>query len=120
SRSGSGSATTPSASSPSPRPCWPTPTPPVRNRLTPPRAERLTALPGPVACQFVLVTGTSAGETGPVTDTDPAQLLAAVERLRDSADRLHLPLAVASAEPARVTRRELVQQLDDYVLPRLR
>ncbi|WP_131103873.1 dynamin family protein [Ornithinimicrobium sufpigmenti] len=55
-----------------------------------------------------------------MTDTDPAQLLAAVERLRDSADRLHLPLAVASAEPARVTRRELVQQLDDYVLPRLR
>ena len=55
-----------------------------------------------------------------MTDSDPAELLAAVERLRASADGLRLPLALDSAEPARAARRELVQQLDDYVLPRLR
>ncbi|QFG67918.1 dynamin family protein [Ornithinimicrobium pratense] len=55
-----------------------------------------------------------------MTDTDPAELVAAVERLRDSAQRLRLPLALDGAEPARTARRELVQQLDDYVLPRLR
>ena len=55
-----------------------------------------------------------------MTDTDPSTLLAAVERLRTSVDDLSLPLALESAEPARTARRELVQQLDDYVLPRLR
>lgn len=55
-----------------------------------------------------------------MTDTDSAELLAAVERLRDSAERLGLPLELDGAEPARTARRELVQQLDDYVLPRLR
>ncbi|WP_051145670.1 dynamin family protein [Ornithinimicrobium pekingense] len=57
---------------------------------------------------------------GPVNDKDPAALLAAVERLRDSADAVHLPLELDGTEGARGSRRELVQQLDDYVLPRLR
>ncbi len=55
-----------------------------------------------------------------MTDKDPAALLAAVERLRDSAGSVQLPLDLEGAEDARVSRRQLVQQLDDYVLPRLR
>lgn len=55
-----------------------------------------------------------------MTDKDPAVLLAAVERLRSSADALGLPLELEGVETARTARRELVQQLDDYVLPRLR
>jgi GTPase SAR1 family protein len=55
-----------------------------------------------------------------VTDKDPAALLAAVERLRDCADTVQLPLDLEDAEGARASRRQLVQQLDDYVLPRLR
>ncbi|MGD8150384.1 dynamin family protein [Ornithinimicrobium sp. Y1694] len=52
--------------------------------------------------------------------TDPAPLLAAVEGLRASADDVRLPLELDGVEQARTSRRELVQQLDDYVLPRLR
>ncbi|GAA1178330.1 dynamin family protein [Ornithinimicrobium humiphilum] len=51
---------------------------------------------------------------------DPAELLAAVEHLRDSADTVRLPLVLEGAEEARAARQQLVQQLDDYVLPRLR
>lgn len=73
-----------------------------------------------MARRFVLAHDTRAVETEPVTDTDPTELLAAVERLRVSADGLRLPLALDGAERSRGARRELVQQLDDYVLPRLR
>lgn len=52
--------------------------------------------------------------------SDPAALLAAVERLRTSAGEVRLPLTLDGVEPARVAQRELEQQLDDYVLPRLR
>ncbi|KUG55615.1 ABC transporter [Serinicoccus chungangensis] len=52
--------------------------------------------------------------------TDPAALLEAVERLRSSAGQVRLPLEVEGAAQARTARRELEQQLDDYVLPRLR
>lgn len=55
-----------------------------------------------------------------MTDKDPAALLAAVERLREGADAVRLPIGLDGAEEARATRRELVQQLDDYILPRLR
>ncbi|MGC5583187.1 dynamin family protein [Ornithinimicrobium sp. W1679] len=47
-------------------------------------------------------------------------LLAAVERLRGSADALTLPLELDDVGGARTARTELVDQLDDYVLPRLR
>jgi energy-coupling factor transporter ATP-binding protein EcfA2 len=47
-------------------------------------------------------------------------LLEAVERLRRAAEEVRLPLEIPGAEEAREGRRELVQQLDDYVLPRLR
>lgn len=55
-----------------------------------------------------------------VTPKDPAALLAAVERLRAAAGEVRLPLELDGADRARTARRELVQQLDDYVLPRLR
>ncbi|MDO5738923.1 MAG: ABC transporter [Ornithinimicrobium sp.] len=51
---------------------------------------------------------------------DPAALLAAVEGLRASVDAVRLPLELDGVDRARVEQRELVQQLDDYVLPRLR
>ena len=54
------------------------------------------------------------------TPADPAGLLSAVERLHASAGTLQLPLELEGAPEARTARRELVQQLDDYVLPRLR
>ncbi len=56
-----------------------------------------------------------------VTDTDSAgELLRAVERLRGAAERIQLSLDLPSADEARRTRADLVHQLDDYVLPRLR
>ncbi|WP_122260900.1 dynamin family protein [Ornithinimicrobium cerasi] len=52
--------------------------------------------------------------------SDPAVLLAAVEGLRASVGAVRLPLDLEGADAARTSQRELVQQLDDYVLPRLR
>ena len=51
---------------------------------------------------------------------DPAVLLAAVERMRAAAAAVSLPLELEGAEHQQTARRELVNQLDDYVLPRLR
>jgi energy-coupling factor transporter ATP-binding protein EcfA2 len=50
----------------------------------------------------------------------PAALLAALEGLGEQVAELRLPLPVEGAEPARRLRREIADQLDDYVLPRLR
>jgi hypothetical protein len=50
----------------------------------------------------------------------PAALLVALEGLGEQVSELRLPLPVAGAEPARRLRREIADQLDDYVLPRLR
>nr|WP_306238564.1 dynamin family protein [Ornithinimicrobium sp. HY1745] len=47
-------------------------------------------------------------------------MLRAVERLRGAAERIQLSLDLPSADEARRTRADLVHQLDDYVLPRLR
>jgi hypothetical protein len=49
-----------------------------------------------------------------------ARLLAAVEHLRGAATQLRLPLQLPHVEEARAARTALVQQLDDYLLPRLR
>lgn len=43
-----------------------------------------------------------------------------MEHLRVAATSVRLPLALPGAEDARDSRRAMVQQLDDYVLPRLR
>ncbi len=51
---------------------------------------------------------------------EAATLLQAVEMLRLSAGRVRLPLELPEVEQTRASRRALVQQLDDYVLPRLR
>lgn len=50
----------------------------------------------------------------------PAALLAALEPLGEQVAELRLPLDVPGVEQARRLRRETVDQLDDYVLPRLR
>jgi energy-coupling factor transporter ATP-binding protein EcfA2 len=50
----------------------------------------------------------------------PTALLAALEGLGEQVAELRLPLPVAGAEPARRLRREIADQLADYVLPRLR
>jgi hypothetical protein len=50
----------------------------------------------------------------------PADLSAALERLSERLRGLGLRLAVPEAEQARGARDELVDQIDDYLLPRLR
>ncbi|MGB3827383.1 MAG: dynamin family protein [Ornithinimicrobium sp.] len=50
----------------------------------------------------------------------PQELLASVEHLRRAAELVRLPLDLPGVRQARESRRALVQQLDDYVLPRLR
>lgn len=54
------------------------------------------------------------------TGADATALLAALEGLGEQVRRLGLPLEVAGVEAARTLRREIGDQLDDYVLPRLR
>ena len=53
-------------------------------------------------------------------DGDVEGLVSAVEALRGAVDEAVLPLDVPSRAPAETSRRQLLQQLDDYVLPRLR
>jgi energy-coupling factor transporter ATP-binding protein EcfA2 len=56
------------------------------------------------------------------TSTDAGastHLVTALVRLRAALVEVALPLDVPDAEQHRVTRREMVEQLDDYVLPRL-
>jgi GTPase SAR1 family protein len=54
-------------------------------------------------------------------DSGEAQaLIEAVSSLRDAVDHTALPLEIPGVEEASASRRELLQQLDDYVLPRLR
>ena len=53
-------------------------------------------------------------------DGDVEALVSAVESLRDAVAEASLPLEVPSRAPAEASRRQLLQQLDDYVLPRLR
>ena len=53
-------------------------------------------------------------------DGDVGALVSAVEGLRDAVADAALPLEVPSRAPAEASRRQLLQQLDDYVLPRLR
>ncbi len=48
-----------------------------------------------------------------------ARLLATVQALRSAVVEATLPLDLPSAAPARLTRSRLLDQLDDYVIPRL-
>ncbi len=53
-------------------------------------------------------------------DRDVEALVSAVESLRGEVDRAVLPLDVPGRDEAATARRRLLDQLDDYVLPRLR
>jgi len=63
----------------------------------------------------------STSATAPATAAPAASaLLEPVEHLRDLVARLDLPLDAAGVERARTERTQLLAQLDDYLLPRLR
>jgi GTPase SAR1 family protein len=53
------------------------------------------------------------------TDHRAADLVGVLVQLRETLVATRLPLDGATAEPARQARREMVDQLEDYVLPRL-
>ncbi|MET3963209.1 GTPase SAR1 family protein [Marmoricola sp. OAE513] len=52
---------------------------------------------------------------GPAT----AQLVTTLVRLREALEGARLPLAIPDSEPARKARAEMLDQLEDYILPRL-
>ena len=52
--------------------------------------------------------------------TDRPQMLEALTALRDALRAVRLPLALPAVESQRALQRELADQLDDYVLPRVR
>jgi energy-coupling factor transporter ATP-binding protein EcfA2 len=54
------------------------------------------------------------------TAAETQALLSALEQVRDEVSAVRLPLETADAEAARALKREIRDQLDDYVLPRLR
>jgi energy-coupling factor transporter ATP-binding protein EcfA2 len=53
------------------------------------------------------------------TEDTSIELLGVLVRLRETLVETELPLEAAEVESARTTRRELIDQLEDYVLPRL-
>ncbi|HEX2175339.1 MAG TPA: ABC transporter [Nocardioidaceae bacterium] len=53
------------------------------------------------------------------TDDTSTELLGVLVRLREALVGTELPLEVSEVDSARRTRRELIDQLEDYVLPRL-
>ena len=55
-----------------------------------------------------------------VSGVDSGSLLKAVSELRAAVERANLPLDLPDVAAARTTRARLLDQLDDYVLPRLR
>ena len=55
-----------------------------------------------------------------VADRDVGALVAAVQTLRDEVDAAVLPLRLPGREEAEISRLQLLRQLDDYVIPRLR
>src|SRR5690242_2933488 len=55
-------------------------------------------------------------DKGPDTNTE---MVTALVRLREALATVALPLDVPDADEHRATRREMVDQLEDYVLPRL-
>jgi hypothetical protein len=58
--------------------------------------------------------------SGPATDSETsARLVTALVRTREALHQAALPLELPGAEEARIARAEMVDQLEDYVLPRL-
>jgi GTPase SAR1 family protein len=56
-----------------------------------------------------------------MTDTSqqPAQMVTTLVQLREALESARLPLEIPEVEPARKARAEMLDQLEDYVLPRL-
>jgi GTPase SAR1 family protein len=50
---------------------------------------------------------------------EPAQLLTALVQVREALEGARLPLEIPGADEARKARAEMIDQLEDYVLPRL-
>jgi GTPase SAR1 family protein len=50
---------------------------------------------------------------------NPAQMLTTLVQLREALEAARLPLDIPDVEPARKARAEMIDQLEDYVLPRL-
>ena len=51
--------------------------------------------------------------------SDPTKMLTALVRLRGVLQESPLPLELPDVAPARASRTEMVDQLEDYVIPRL-
>ncbi len=66
--------------------------------------------------------GTPQESVEPATDPDGADTsrITGLERLRDALRGLTMPLELPDAPVRRATRQEILDQLDDYLLPRLR
>jgi hypothetical protein len=56
-----------------------------------------------------------------MTETSPgaAQMVTTLVQLREALEAAHLPLDLPDVDPARRARAEMIDQLEDYVLPRL-
>lgn len=55
----------------------------------------------------------------PLTTQATAQMVTTLVRLREALEAARLPLAIPDVESARKAREEMLDQLEDYVLPRL-
>lgn len=59
------------------------------------------------------------GKGSEPTEVDATQMLTALVRLRGRLQEARLPLDIPSAEEQRTAQREMVDQLEDYIIPRL-
>ncbi|MFL6174610.1 MAG: ABC transporter [Marmoricola sp.] len=57
--------------------------------------------------------------SGGLTGQTAAQMVTTLVRLREALESARLPLQIPDVEGARLARQEMVDQLEDYVLPRL-
>jgi GTPase SAR1 family protein len=57
--------------------------------------------------------------TDGTSDQSAAQMVTTLVRLRAALESARLPLQIPDVESARISRQEMVDQLEDYVLPRL-
>ena len=99
-----------------PRSPHPPPRPPSGDGRPTPRARRVAA-PSGVPTAADLAAAHAAVEWDQYEERD---LLGAADSLRSDVASLALPLQLPDVEYARAEREELLGQLDDYLLPRLR
>ncbi len=65
------------------------------------------------------MTETSPATEEPRSTPPPTQMVTTLVRLREALETARLPLELPEVEPARKARAEMIDQLEDYVLPRL-